>query len=276
MDETITDEGLARKYGAFASYQSNFSPDSVEYYGESPADEMQRLLDLYCHSTCVVLDIGCGAGQTLCRAARTVGSIWGIDRNEELLQAARERVERMGLKNVELRQADSTLTNDVMVLSDNFFDLAYSQRGPNLNGLLLQKMKKDAVFIQELVSSFDGYPLKEIFGRTHYTPYSHGEQQSLQAYYAELDLFPICTKEYFYEEYYRDSEHLENLLRHGALLDNWRLSSKPFDPLKDRVSLELYVKYNTTPRGIRILRQRRIFVLRRTVVSYYPIDGWTG
>src|SRR5450432_670718 len=102
---------------------------------------------------------------------------------------------------------------------------------------------------------------------THYTPYSHGEQQSLQAYYAELDLFPISTKEYFYEEYYRDPAHLQSFLLHGAMLDNWRLPSKPLDVERDRVSLELYIRYNTTSRGIRVLRQRRIFVMRRSPVS---------
>jgi len=269
-----SDQQLARKYGAFASYQSDFSPALVEYYGESPADELQHLLDLYCNSKCNVLDIGCGAGQTLCRAAARVGYICGIDRNEELLQAARERVSRLALSNVELHCANAILTDDIAVLPNNFFDLAYSQRGPNINGLLLQKMRPDAMFIQELVSSFDGYPLKEIFGRTHYTPYSHVQQQSLQAYYGELDLFPVSTKEYFYEEYYRDIEHLEKLLRQGAMLSNWRLSEKPFDPERDRVGLELYVRYNTTPKGIRVLRQRLIFVLRRATVSYYPIDNW--
>src|SRR5450631_167618 len=202
-----TDEELARKYGSFASYQSDFAPAFVDYYGENPADEVQRLLELHCHSACNVLDIGCGAGQTLCRTASHVGYVWGIDRNNELLQAAQRRVTRFGLDNVTLRLADSTLSEEVAPLPNATFDIAYSQRGPNLNGLLLEKMTPDAIFIQELVSSFDGYPLKEIFGRTHYTPYSHGEQQSLQAYYAELDLFPVSTKEYFYEEYYRDSAH---------------------------------------------------------------------
>lgn len=53
----------------------------------------------------------------------------------------------------------------------------------------------------------------------------------------------------------------------GAMLAPWwiprPLPRKPYDPQLDRDALELYVRYNTTPKGIRVQRQRKIFVLRR-------------
>jgi SAM-dependent methyltransferase len=268
------DAKLAEKYGSHTSYSSGIGPSHIEYYGDSPVEEMKRLLDSYAYSESSVLDIGCGAGQTLCRLAQKVRQIWGIDRNDELLQATRLRAESQGLTNVTLVQGNSVLEQDVEQLPDNTFDLAFSQRGPNLNVPLLKKLRKNAFFVQELVSSYDGYPLREIFGRTHYTPYTAGEQPMLLASYAELGLFPVSVKEHFYDVFYRDIDHLETYLQHSAaMLSNWRLADKPYEPSRDRAALELYARYNTTPNGIRIMQHRRVFVLRRASVYYYPVDG---
>ena len=86
------DSELAKRYGAFASYRSDAFPSLIEYYGENPSAEIDRLLDQYATSESDVLDIGCGAGQTLCRLAPCVKQIWGIDSNEELLSATRLRI----------------------------------------------------------------------------------------------------------------------------------------------------------------------------------------
>jgi SAM-dependent methyltransferase len=268
---------LAERYGAFASYQSAISPSSIEYYGENPASEVDRLLDLYAIPECSVLDIGCGAGHTLCRLAPKVKQIWGIDANTELLHAARLRIERLSLSNATVVSGSTVDPEALKSLPAATFDLAFSQRGPNLNEHLIHTLNKEAIVVQELVSNFDGYPLGEIFGRRHYLPYSYTDQAVLLSNYAELGLFPISCKEYFYDEFFRDSEHLEAFLTQvGAMLSNWRLASKPYDPVRDQPALDLYVRYNTTSKGIRVLRQRKIFVLRRTVVTYYPVDTTTS
>jgi hypothetical protein len=134
--------------------------------------------------------------------------------------------------------------------------------------LLVRTLSKDAIFVQELVSNLDGYPLGEVFGRWNTAPYAYTGQEGLLREYTNLGLIPVSCKEYFYEEYYRDSEHLAAFLTQvGAMLAPWwlprPLPRKPFDPQLDQDALELYVRYNTTPKGIRVLRQRKIFVLRR-------------
>ncbi len=159
------------------------------------------------------------------------------------------------------------------MLPEATFDLALTRRGPNLSPHLMRTLREGAVVVQELVSNFDGYPLGEIFGRRPYAPYNYTDQQVILSNYAEQGLFPVSCKEYFYEEYFRDSEHLEQyFIQVDAMLKNWRLPPRPYVPTTDRAALDLYVRYHTTPKGIRLLRQRKIFVLRKTVVSYYPID----
>src|SRR5713101_8095466 len=203
------DSELARRYGGFASYQSDASPSSVEYYGENPSVEVDRLLDHYTTSESCILDIGCGAGHTLCRLASKAREAWGLDLHEEFLQAARLRAERLGLTNVRIIQGNSTDPETLKDLPDLTFDLALSRRGPNLSDHLIRTLRTQAFVVQELVSNFDGYPLGEIFGRKPYAPYFYTDQETLLSKYAELDLFPVSCKEYFYEEFYRDREHLE-------------------------------------------------------------------
>ncbi|MDP9374458.1 MAG: hypothetical protein M3Q65_18810, partial [Chloroflexota bacterium] len=177
-----------------------------------------------------------------------------------------------GLGNVTLVAGDITHSIAMEQLPDDHFDLALSQRGPNLNEPLARKLRNDAFFLQELVSEFDGFPVKEIFGRYPYVPGAFAGHQGLLSAYAELGFFPVSVKEYFYEEFFRDSEHLAVFLRQGAMLSNWRLPPKPYDAGRDHGALELYVRYNTTPKGIRLLRQRKVFALRRARVHYYPAD----
>jgi SAM-dependent methyltransferase len=267
------DSELARRYGAFTSYQSDASPSFIEYYGENPAAEMDRLLDQYTTSESMVLDIGCGAGQTLCWLAPRVRQIWGLDVNEELLSTTRLRAKRFGLANTRCVLGSADDPEAMKCLPDATFDLAFSRRGPKFSKSLLRTLRKEAIFVQEVVSNLDGYPLGEIFGRRYVTPFSASDQEVLLSGYADLGLFPVSCKEYFYEEFYRDHEHFAAFLTQvTVMLSPWLLPQslprKPYDSLQDQNALDLYMRYNMTEKGIRVLRQCKILVLRRAGLNY--------
>ncbi|QBD76262.1 class I SAM-dependent methyltransferase [Ktedonosporobacter rubrisoli] len=258
----------ARRYGAFASYESAASPASIEYFGENPATEMDRLLISYTTPASYVLDIGCGAGHALCWLAPRVSHIWGIDANEELLKTARLRAERLAPANTTLIYGGCENPDVLQHIPEASINVAFSRRGPRLNASLLRSLRKEAIFIQEIVSNLDGYPLGEIFGRRNYSLPSASEQEVLLKAYTDLGFFPISCKEYFYEEFFRDADHLAAFLSQiGVMLCPWllphALPDKPYDPANDQEALALYIRYNTTPRGVRLLRQRKILVLRR-------------
>ncbi len=86
------DQELAKRYGAYASYPLKVDPVLIETYGDSPSDEVDRLLNIYAKPDSRVLDLGCGAGFTLCQLAPHVAAMWGLDENTDLLAAARQRV----------------------------------------------------------------------------------------------------------------------------------------------------------------------------------------
>ncbi len=74
-----------------------------------------------------VADLGCGSGALTVEVARWAKSVLAIDRSEVALRAARERVRREGLKNVELLAAD-LVTLPAAKLGRRRFDLAVASQ----------------------------------------------------------------------------------------------------------------------------------------------------
>ena len=182
------DQKLKQKHGAYASYATDFDPVVEETYGEGPSDEMERLLDRYAKPDRAVLDLGCGAGFTLCRLAPHAREIWGFEQEQDLLSASRLRVSAQGLKNVKLVQGNVAEPADVAQLPDGLFDLGFSQRGPNLVPWLLPKLKDDAIWVQEFARFHLG--INEILGRSANTflPHSTGSTDWAVGIYAKLAL----------------------------------------------------------------------------------------
>lgn len=199
------DQQLKESYGAYASYyDTQAAPAHVDHYGETPPHEkLGRLLDAYARPDSRVLDVGRGAGFATCRLGAKVTEAWGFDQDARLLAAARSRVEELGLANVTLVEGNVAVAEDAAKPPEARFDLALSQRGPNLNEGLMRALRANAVVVRELVSNFDAYPLKEVFGRRAYAPYHDHGTETLLHYYADLGLLPVSVKDYSYDEFFR-------------------------------------------------------------------------
>lgn len=260
------DQTLAKRYGAYASY-SNENDPIREYYGDDPADEVDRLLDMHASHSSRVLDIGCGAGFTLCRLAPKVAEIWGFDQDETLLDAARQRVAAMNLSNATLVAGNVAVADDLRALPDGAFDLLFSRRGPNVVPAMLRAIKPEAFIVQELVRGTLG--LKSFFGREPVLPSVGSNPHELIEMYSWFDFVPVSVKDYFFDEFYRDEAHLITSLR-GKLLWDWRMPDLPYDEALDRDALNVYVRFNTTARGIRVTHRRSVYLFRRTTVARFP------
>ncbi|CAN5619787.1 hypothetical protein BH09CHL1_BH09CHL1_09920 [soil metagenome] len=268
-DSNQNDRELASRFGAHASFQTDASPTSMVYDGGNPAEDLAELLDQHVHAETRFIDIGCGAGQTIARLAPLVREAWGFEQDAELLGAARFRVAELGIQNVTFVQGNVAEDADVVQLPDDYFDLALSQRGPNLNASLLAKLQPAAIFIQEFVAEFDGYPLNEALGRRVANRYSAVGHEQLLRQYMNLGLFPVGTREYFYEGYFRDSDHLAAYLGELGPV-RW---PQEWDAIQDPSVLTTYAAEHTTPLGVRLLHHRRLFILRRTTASFFPPIG---
>lgn len=263
------DQELARRYGSYASYPTETDPVLVETHGDSPADEVDRLLDVLARPDSRALDLGCGAGFTLCRLAPRVAAIWGFDQDVDLLAAARQRVASLNLPNATLFLGDVTVPDDVAQLPDNTFDLVLSRRGPNVTASLMAKLKPEAYVVQELYQDSPG--LLEMFGRKSFLADSVDNPRWLVDEYSWLGLFPVSIKAYTYEAYFRDADHLAAYLSLETALYSWPMPPVPYDEERDRQALELYVRYNTTPKGVRVVNRRQVYLFRTTVVHDAPV-----
>jgi SAM-dependent methyltransferase len=263
------DRELAGRYGSYASYPTGVDPILVETYGDGPADEVDRLLDIFATPESRVLDLGCGAGFTLCRLAQRVAAIWGFDLDTNLLDAARQRVASLGLANVTLVPGNVAVPGDVAPLPDGAFDVVLSRRGPNVNASLMPKLKPEAYVVQELFQDSPG--LLEIFGRKSFLSHVGDNPHWLVDEYSWLELFPVSVKAYYYESYFRDADHLAAYLSQKTALYSWPMPPLPYDAEWDRAALELYVRYNTTPKGVRMVNHRKVYLFRRTAAHYVPV-----
>lgn len=124
-----SEEELSKRYGAYASFSTPHDPILVETHNDGPAEEMDRMLDRFVTPGVKVLELGCGAGQTLRRIAPKAADYWGIDLEEPLLNGARERIAQSGISNVTLILGHTTFPEIVAQLPDGYFDFAFSRRG---------------------------------------------------------------------------------------------------------------------------------------------------
>ena len=262
------DQELAQRYGAYASYKTDLDP-VIETFGDDSAAEVDRLLDRFAQSESHVLDLGCGAGFTTCRLALNVAEVWGFDMDSKLLAAARLRAQAIGLENVHFISGNVTHPEDVKQLPENTFDLVLSRRGPNVNAVL-SKLKPDALVIQELFQGYLG--LLEMFGRKSFLADIGDNPRWLVDEYAWINLFPVSVKEYYFESYFKDTDHLAAYLAQSTALYEWPLPPMPYQEPRDCPALELYARYNQTPRGIRVVHVRGVYLFRRTAVLYAPAD----
>ena len=263
------DRDLARDYGNYAIYSTDVDPGSVETYGDGPAEEVDRLLDIYAKPGSYVLDLGCGAGFTLCRLAQKVASIWGFDQDERLLTAAQLRAEEQGITNAKFILRSAASAGDADSLPDDYFDLVFSRRGPNVNAFM-QKMKDEAVVIQELFQGYLG--LLEFMGRKSFLADLGDNPRWLIDEYSWLNLFPVSAKEYYFDFYFRDTNHLAAYLSRKTSLYSWPMPPMPYEAARDLPALELYAPYNMTSKGIRLINVRKVYLFRRIPVQYAPVD----
>ncbi|MFX0095872.1 MAG: class I SAM-dependent methyltransferase, partial [Candidatus Hodarchaeota archaeon] len=86
----------------------------------------KELIDL-CHITkeTIILDIGCGVGQTPCYIAKRVGCrVVGIDLNERMVERAKDRAKKLGVEDkVEFQVADA----QDLPFEDNRFDVVITE-----------------------------------------------------------------------------------------------------------------------------------------------------
>jgi S-adenosylmethionine-diacylgycerolhomoserine-N-methlytransferase len=132
MDRTDNASGSAHHSGRHAAlmdtiyrYQRHVYDLTRKYYLFG-RDELIAGLDV--PASGYVLEIGCGTGRNLIKAARRYpdGLFYGIDISEEMLQLARKNIARAGLSDrITLQQGDATNFDPQDIFCRNTFDRVF-------------------------------------------------------------------------------------------------------------------------------------------------------
>jgi ubiquinone/menaquinone biosynthesis C-methylase UbiE len=118
------DDGTRKQHEAFWAQSAEFWRQNDEMEARLTRPVSERMLDMARVSTGMrVLDVACGRGEPAVPAAHWVGPhgwVLGVDLVEGMLQAARERASREGLKNIEFRVGDA----EALEVGEKSFDVA--------------------------------------------------------------------------------------------------------------------------------------------------------
>lgn len=118
------DDGTRKQHEVFWARSVEFWRRNDEMEARLTRPVSERMLDTARVSAGMrVLDVACGRGEPAVPAAHRVGShgwVLGVDLVEGMLQAARERASREGLKNVEFRVGDA----EALQVGEKSFDMA--------------------------------------------------------------------------------------------------------------------------------------------------------
>ena len=118
------DEGTRKQDEVFWAQSVEFWRQQDEMEARLTRPVSERMLGMARVSAGMrVLDVACGRGEPAVPAAHRVGpdgGVLGIDLVEGMLQAARERADREGLRNIEFRAADA----EALQVGEGAFDVA--------------------------------------------------------------------------------------------------------------------------------------------------------
>jgi ubiquinone/menaquinone biosynthesis C-methylase UbiE len=252
-------EGQAKKYG-YDVKAVNFDPVSEDL-------EVNFLKKMVGENE-VVCDLGCGNGRTLLEIAKDKKDtmFYGVDFIEEMIKAANEEKERLGVRNVCFKCADAT-SEDMGKMFDFKFDMIMTKR-------LLINLKGDSKYkavrnIFDMLKDGGKYIMVECFseplgkindirkmlGLDEIKVKDFNEYLSLAVIKNIKELFDVEEKIDFQSLYYFISRVFNAYLSEGDPIYDSPLNMLAADLIKNGINLlEGY-----SPEVIYVLRRRPLF-----------------
>ena len=217
--------------------------------------DMFKLLEKLTDENSKVLDLGTGGGEKVLKNFPQVKEILGTDFSSEMIKTANKNLKMSGRKNITFRIMD----NLNMDTPKEYFDVVVARHTPTDPKQIYETLKPGGYLIVQGIDMFDCHELKRIFGRgqafTDTKPISIIDYENiLDAGFKDVELIPIHEI-----EYYKDKETLYKFLLKVPILDDFsEEDGDVFDyyiPSLEKDKLDEYIKRNTYPEGIRLLRR---------------------
>lgn len=200
-----------------------------------------------------VLDLGTAGGEKVLKRFPDCAEILGTDYSSNMIETANRNLLKSGRKNISFRVMD----NLKMDTPDNYFDIVTARHTVTDPVQIYKTLKDNGQLIVRGVDKLDCWSLKRLFGRgqayNDLKPISLIDYEAIMdAGFKDVELIPLHVI-----EYYKTKEDLYALLQKTPILDeysgevNCECERKPIE----RDLFEQYVKENSTPKGIKLVRR---------------------
>lgn len=238
----------------FYSDLANWSFEDINYTSELFTnwiyeDEIQKRVS----ENTRILDLGTAGGEKVLEKFPDCAEILGTDFSREMIETANKNLLKSGRKNISFRIMD----NLKMDTPNNYFDLV-TARHTKIDPIQIHKtLKNGGKLIIRGVDKLDCWALKRMFGRgqAYYDikPISLIDyEEIIDAGFKDVELIPLHVI-----EFYKTKEDLYALLQKTPILEDF--SEEDYQeyerkPIEKEI-FEEYVKQNTTPKGIKLVRR---------------------
>ena len=217
--------------------------------------DMFKLLKKVTNKDSRILDLGTGGGEKVLKKFPQVKEILATDLSPEMIKTANKNLKKSRRKNTTFRIMD----NLKMDTPKEYFDVVVARHTPTDPKQIYETLKPGGYLIVQGVDMFDCHELKRIFGRGqafHDTkPISIIDYENiLDAKFKDVELIPIHEIEYF-----KDKETLYKFLLKVPILDDFSEEDGDvkdyYIPSLEKEKLDKYIKRNTYPEGIKLIRR---------------------
>ena len=217
--------------------------------------DMYEILRNITNKDACILDIGTGGGEKLIANFPEVKEILGTDFSEEMIKTAKKNLELSKRKNITFRIMD----NLAMDTPEEYYDVVVARNTVIDAKQIYRTLKRDGYLLVRGVDKYDCYELKLIFGRGQamhdIKPISILDyEQILEAGFRDVELIPIHVREYF-----KTKADLVNFLKKVPILDDFNEQDGDnkiyYSKSLEEDKLNQYIKRNTYPKGIRLIRR---------------------
>lgn len=233
---------------------ANWSFEDIDYITETITNwNYEEEIKKHINKDSKVLDLGTAGGEKVLKRFPDCAEILGTDFSKEMIETANKNLLKSGRKNITFRVMD----NLKMDTPQNYFDVVTARHTVTDPKQIYQTLKDGGQLILRGVDKLDCWALKRMFGRgqafNDVKPISLIDYEAiLEAGFKYVELIPLHVV-----EYYKTKEDLYALLVKTPILDDFsEENSHDYErkPIEQDI-FEEYVKENTTPKGIKLIRR---------------------